>query len=209
MAFGTQSPSSDVTYSGVIGLTPGTDVSLTELRSSEPESSRDAWNAAYPLLWSAGIRLASRLLSGGQWEAQRQDVVATAISQVVEGLIEGKSEIFNQMHEFSDLVSMTQTFVRRRVVDFLRKKSRTPEDAVEEIPEISAPGENVLFTQSELKAEIAALDPPKPKLFFDRFFQGLTTREVAERHGMAHGTVLTHFADGLRLLRERLSRQLP
>lgn len=176
------------------------------LRSLDGRTSAAAWNAAYPWLWSAGMRLACRLLSGRQWEVQREDIVATAISQVVEGLIGGFSETFNQISSFSDLVGMTQTIVRRRLMDFHRQHSRSREDAVEELPEFAIAAEDLPFTRAELHEQIAALDPPKPELFLARFFDGLTTREVAERLGMAHGTVLTHFAEGLRLLRERLGR---
>ena len=188
------------------GAVGGPEISLKALRSLDARTSRDAWNAAYPWLWSAGMRLAGRLLVGGQWEAQREDLVATAISQVVEGLVEGTSEIFNRMATFRDLVGMTQTIVRRRAMDFHRQRSRSREDVVEELPEPAHALEEPPFTAAELREQIAALDPPKPELFLARFFDGLTTLEVAERRGMAHGTVLTHFADGLRLLRERLGR---
>ena len=49
---------------------------MDALRSLDPRASRDAWNEAYPWLWSAGMRLATRLLSGGEWESQREDAVA-------------------------------------------------------------------------------------------------------------------------------------
>jgi RNA polymerase sigma factor (sigma-70 family) len=180
------------------------DVALDDLRSHDSDVSRQAWNAAYPRLWSAGMRLAGRLLSGGQWESHREDAVATAIGQVVAGLIARSSASYNQMFTFDDVVGMTLTIVRRRITDIHRQRSRCREDAVEELPEHAAMSEEARFSPSELRIQIAALDPPKPALFMDRFFGGLTTREVAEKQGMPHGTVLTHFAQGLRLLRERL-----
>lgn len=183
----------------------GPAIAVEHLRSLDARANHDAWNAAYPWLWSAGLRLAGRLLSGGQWEEQRKDAVATAISQVVEGLVTGSSESYNQISAFSDVVGMTQTIVRRRIMDFHRQHARSREDAVEELPDVVLAGEELPFTLGELKAQIAALDPPKPQLFLDRFFDGLTTREVAQRRGMPHGTVLTHFAQGLKLLRERLA----
>lgn len=184
----------------------GPAISLADLRSLDQRTNREAWNTAYPWLWSAGMRLAGRLLSGGQWEQQREDAVATAISQIVEGLVTGTSESYNQLSTFSDLVGMTQTVVRRRITDFHRQKARSREDAVEELPEIALALEELPCTAAELKAQIAALDPPKPQLFMDRFFGGLTTREVAQHRGLPHGTVLTHFAQGLKLLRERLAQ---
>lgn len=196
----------EISFLGGGAASDGHDVSLDALRSLDARTSRDAWNAAYPWLWSAGMRLAGRLLAGGQWEPQREDLVTTAISQVVEGLVAKTSESYNQITSFRDLVGMTLTIVRRRIMDFHRGHARSVEDAVEQLPETATFAEDLPFTAMELREQIEALDPPKPELFLARFFEGLTTREVAERRGMAHGTVLTHFAEGLRLLRERLQR---
>jgi DNA-directed RNA polymerase specialized sigma24 family protein len=184
------------------------DVSLAALRSLDSATNRDAWNTAYPWLWSAGTRLASRLLSGSEWEQQREDATAIAIAQVVHGIVEGTSDVFNQIDTFDDLLSMTLTIVRRRITDFHRSRSRSREDAVDELPEIIGADTPVTarFSAAELRDQISALDPPNPALFMDRFFGGMTTREVAAKHAMPHGTVLTHFAQGLRLLRDRLSQ---
>jgi RNA polymerase sigma factor (sigma-70 family) len=181
------------------------EISLEALRSLDPKVNREAWHEAWRYLRPAAMQLAQRVLSGPQWEAQREDLVATAISQVATGLIEGSSESFNQLASFGDLVGMTLTILRRRVHDFYRQQGRSRVDAVEELPEPAAePFDGSPLSPGELREQIEALDPPKPKLFLARFFDGLTTREVAAHFNMPHGTVLTHFAQGLRLLRDRL-----
>lgn len=180
-------------------------ISLEALRSLDPRVNREAWHEAWQHLMPAARQLAHRLLSGPQWEAQREDLVATAISQVATSLIEGNSDSFNQLASFSDLMGMTLTILRRRAHDFHRQQGRSRVDAVEDLPEpASDSSASPSCSLAELREQIEALDPPKPKLFLARFFEGLTTREVAAHFGMPHGTVLTHFSQGLRLLRERL-----
>jgi DNA-directed RNA polymerase specialized sigma24 family protein len=48
-------------------------------------------------------------------------------------------------------------------------------------------------------------DPPVPQVFRDRFIEGWSTDEIAERRGINRNTLLTYFAKGLRTLRERLT----
>lgn len=181
------------------------EISVDDLRSLDPEVNRKAWNEAWRHLRPAAMQLANRVLSGPQWEAQREDLVATAISQAATGLIEGHSESFNRLAYFGDLMGMTLTILRRRAHDFYRQQGRSRVDTMEELPEAALNSAGPLpFSPTELREQIEALDPPKPKLFLARFFDGLTTREVAAQFDMPHGTILTHFAQGLRLLRERL-----
>ena len=49
-------------------------------------------------------------------------------------------------------------------------------------------------------------DPPVPQVFRDRFIEGWSTDEIAQRRGINRNTLLTYFAKGLRTLRERLTR---
>ena len=177
-------------------------ISVEALRSHDPRINRQAWNDAYPWLLSAGMALARRLLAGNSWESAREDLVSTALSQVVEGLIEGNSEFFNQITSFNDLIGMTRTIVRRRVVDLHRARARSLEDAVEHLPEPAADSGGLPFSWTDLDEYLAKLGPPKPDLFRDRFYLGLTTRDIADRRKLPHGSVCQHFADGLRLLRD-------
>jgi DNA-directed RNA polymerase specialized sigma24 family protein len=43
-------------------------------------------------------------------------------------------------------------------------------------------------------------------VFRDRFIEGWSTDEIAERRSINRNTLLAHFAKGLRTLRERLTR---
>jgi DNA-directed RNA polymerase specialized sigma24 family protein len=124
------------------------------------------------------------------------------------GLIEGKTESFNQITTWDDCLGMTRDIVRKRIFDFLRSRERSREDAVEELPEAPQdfdPGSR--FRLEELLPEVDRLqpDPPVPQVFRDRFIEGWSTDEIATRRSINRNTLLTYFAKGLRTLRERLT----
>lgn len=162
---------------------------------------RAAWHSAYPLLWDAGLRIAWHCLRGGEWAAQREDIVATALAQ----LVAGANEICNAARSFDDVAGVMKTIVRRRTIDFLRQQAGRPEVLVADVPD--RPAENPAPADgAELWAEVARLDPPLPDLFTDRFVLGWTTTEIAERREMKLNTVLSHFHRGFQSLRARLNR---
>ena len=149
----------------------------------------------------AGQRVAWHCLRGSEWAAQREDIVATALAQ----LVTGARDFCNAAASFDDVVGVMKTIVRRRTIDFLRQRARRPEVLVADVPDGSV--ENPASADgAELWSEVARLDPPLPDLFTDRFMLGWTTTEIATRHQMNVNTVLSHFHRGFRLLRERLNR---
>lgn len=183
--------------------------SLNELRASDEHSSAVAWNAAYPLLWETGMRIACIRLAGERFAQDREDLVSTALQQLIRGLMEGKAESFNQIATWDDCLGMTRHIIRQRIIDFLRSRERSREDAVEELPEVIADTPNSLrFNLDELLREVDCLEPnpPLPQVFRDRFMDGWSTDEIAARRSMNRNTLLSHFAKGFRVLRERLTR---
>ena len=182
--------------------------SLVELRSRDERTSTAAWNAAYPLLWEAGMRIACIRLSGERHAQDREDLVSTALQQFIRGLLEGKTQSFNQISTWDDCVGMTRHIVRQRIFDFFRSHERSREDAVEELPEVIADTASPLrFNLDELLHEVDRLEPnpPLPQVFRDRFMEGWSTDEIATRRSINRNTLLSHFAKGFRLLRERLT----
>jgi len=168
-----------------------------------------AWSSAYPLLWEAGMMIAKLRLAGERFEQDRQDLVSTAIQQLIRGLVEKKGESFNQISTWDDCLVMLRHIVRSRIIDFFRSRERNREDAVEELPEAPqdfAPDQR--FRLDELLPEVDRLqpDPPVPQVFRDRFIDGWSTDEIALRRSINRNTLLTYFAKGLRTLRERLTR---
>ena len=181
---------------------------LDELRARDERISAAAWNVAYPLLWEAGMRIACIRLAGERHAHDREDLVSTALQQLMRGLLDGKTESFNQISTWDDCLGMTRHIVRQRITDFFRSHERNREDAVEELPEVIADTPDSLrFNLHELLHEVDRLEPnpPLPQVFRDRFVEGWSTDEIATRHSMNRNTLLSHFAKGFRLLRERLT----
>jgi RNA polymerase sigma factor (sigma-70 family) len=181
------------------------DVPVKTLRAGETP----AWSAAYPLLWEAGMTIARIRLAGGQFEQDREDLVSTAVQQFIRGLVAESGESFNQIATWDDCLGMLRHIVRSRIMDFFRSRERSREDAFDELPE--APPEftpDQRFRLEELLPEVDRLqpDPPVPQVFRDRFIEGWSTDEIAERRSINRNTLLAHFAKGLRTLRERLTR---
>jgi len=155
------------------------------------------------------MMIARLRLAGERFAQDRQDIVSTAIQQLIRGLVEEKNESYNQITTWDDCLGMTRHILRQRIKDFLRSRERSFVDAVEELPEAPldfAPDQR--FRLEELLPEVDRLqpDPPVPQVFRDRFIEGWSTDEIVERRGINRNTLLTYFAKGLRTLRERLTR---
>lgn len=186
------------------------EISLADLRNNEDA----AWRQAHPLLWGAVIGvLTHRLGSAGEYDVE--DLAAELLcEEIIPQVFTPRTESFQRVSSFEDLLRMTRSIAARRAIDAIRVRVRAPEDAVAEIPEYALAGGFGEFggnaqdyTWAELMGAIqSVLRPPDFDLFHDRFALGLTTREVAKKHGMPHGTVLSRFATGLKRLAEHLNR---
>lgn len=183
--------------------------SIHDLRSHEEKRSAAAWHKAYPLLWESGMRIARIRRAGERYEPDREDAVSTALQQLTRGVIENRSESYNQLSSFDDLLGMMRHIVRLRITDLFRSRERRTEDAVEELPEIvDLTPDSTRFQLNELLLEVDRLEPnpPLPQVFRDRFIEGWSTDEIAARRSMNRNTLLSHFAKGFRVLRDRLTQ---
>ena len=181
--------------------------SLEGLRSTHELGSRDAWSLAYPLLYGAGRQVAKARLAGNRHQQDREDLVGLALTQMVRGIVEKKTKSFNQISSWDDCLRMMRSLTRLRVTDFFREHYRNREDSVAEIPDLVPFAEVVSCGPGveDIFVEIDRLDPPMPELFRDRFIEGCTIDEIAERRGLNRNTLCTWFANALRDLRERLN----
>ena len=106
-----------------------------------------------------------------------------------------------------------KTIVRRRLLDHHRRSSRRTlvpfDDSVAAgLPSFSSSPDDHAEAE-DLWQTIAALDPPLPDLFTDRFLLGWSTTEIASRRSMKPNTVLSHFHRGFARLRETFAEFRP
>ena len=168
-----------------------------------------AWTSIYESLWQIGQRIALAMLRGAEHEQDREDIVATALSQTVTGYLEKNPKARIAAPPLSDLEGMMKTIVRRRLLDHLRQKYRrdiVPFDETTPHPISNFSPEDGALA-AELWQTIAELDPPLPDLFTDRFLHGWTTTEIAQRRCLNPNTVLSHFHRGFARLRSILTQR--
>lgn len=181
-------------------------INLDKLRENDPTE----WGLAYPLLWQAMMATGRGKLSTGDLENIASDVIC---KEIIPGLLMQTSAFFNNLVSFAALLSLARQIISRRCIDEIRRQVSRKMDFYAEVPEQewqpdqSATGgrtwkEWMTLVQQEL-------DPPDPDLFYDRFGLGLTTRQIAERRGIPHGTVVSRFARALKGLASILNSERP
>ena len=174
---------------------------LAQLRANDSA----AWAEAYALLWRAVLSVVHATLGPARVDAE--NVAANILAEeIVPGVLQPRSDSFNQISTFDDLLSVSRAIARNRTIDFIRRSARRPEMLMAELPEVPAEASS---GRSDLLAMVSShLQPPDPELFHERFVLGYTTREIAERRGMSHGTVVSRFARALENLRQVLGAEL-
>ncbi|MCB1211464.1 MAG: hypothetical protein KDK97_19215 [Verrucomicrobiales bacterium] len=177
-------------------------ISIADLRANDPL----AWQGAYRFLWQAA--LSSIYATLGPVRADAENIAADLLSrEIVPGIFRPRTDSFNQISSFDDLLAMTRSIARSRAIDFIRRSVRRPEVLVDELPE--SPADSTDAAPADLMAAVQHhLQPPDPELFHDRFVLGLTTREIAAQRGMSHGTVVSRFARALEKLRHLLREEI-
>ncbi len=153
------------------------------------------------------------MLRGAEHEQDREDIVATAISQTVTRYLENNPQSRNAPPPLGDLEDMMKTIVRRRLLDHHRQRFRRNviplDETIASSLKDAATMPDADAQAADLWRTIAELDPPLPDLFTDRFLHGWTTTEIAQRRALNPNTVLSHFHRGFAKLRERLADHQP
>lgn len=115
--------------------------------------------------------------------------------------------------ERASLLTWIMTIARSRAIDELRRRRpepRAPETAAELVDDASAdaPAEvDALLQQWEITHLLGLLDPDDAHLLRMRFYEELSQTEIAERTGLALGTVKTRMVRGLERLRDLIAAQ--
>ena len=108
------------------------------------------------------------------------------------------------------LLTWLLAIARRRIVDLRRSRSRTERDSdavAASTPRSAAILDahlDILVDRLLVADELARLSAPQRRVLTLSFYAGLSHVEIAERTGMALGTVKSHLARGMHRLRSRL-----
>ena len=107
------------------------------------------------------------------------------------------------------LLTWVMTIARSRAIDHLRRRvpePRDPHDATERAGEV-APGADALLDGWRMSHYLALLPDDERRLLQLRFYEELSQTEIAERTGIALGTIKARMVRGLRRLRELIEAE--
>jgi DNA-directed RNA polymerase specialized sigma24 family protein len=144
----------------------------------------------------------------GPARADAENVAADILAkEIVPGVLHPRTDSFNQISTFDDLLHVTYSISKNRAIDFVRRSARRPEVLMDVVPDL--PLDPAGYAPPDLMEQVLRhLQPPDPELFHDRFVLGHTTREIAANRSMSHGTVVSRFARALEKLRHLLKEDL-
>ena len=112
--------------------------------------------------------------------------------------------------ERSSLATWLVMIARSRVIDHLRRRVPEPHDPGNFVELVDPAAESEIDALTErwrIAGLLAAIPREESHLLALRFYRGLTQREIAERTGLALGTVKTRMTRGLERLRVALEQE--
>lgn len=179
------------------------EISLNELALGDDR----AWRTSYPVLYrEIMITLRSRLRAGFGIDLEDQ-VVGIITDELMPGLRDRRTESFQKLRSFGELIAMAKHIAKRRAIDAMRRVSRRGEVPLPEDWDQLLGAEDTDDSDPDNEQFwnlVRVLKPPKPELFEDHFIGGMTYGEIAERRQMVLGTVCCHFKRGFDALRRLL-----
>jgi RNA polymerase sigma-70 factor, ECF subfamily len=106
----------------------------------------------------------------------------------------------------SSLGTWIMLIARSRAIDHLRRRTPEPRDPHSCMPESedAAASPELLVERWAMALMVARLPDEEARVLRMRFHDGLSQTEIAERTGIALGTVKTYMVRGLRRLREQM-----
>jgi RNA polymerase sigma-70 factor (ECF subfamily) len=109
------------------------------------------------------------------------------------------------------LLSWMMTMARSRAIDYLRRRVPEPKDpagiATMSDGEDASASTDALLEQWRLAHMIRQLPPEEALVLRMRFHEGLSQREIADRSGIALGTVKMRMVQGLGRLRDMIEAE--
>ena len=172
------------------------------------EGDEEAWREAYPVLYREILSVLRARVQAGHGldlEAKAADII---VREMMPALKERRLS-YGMLKNFEELRAMGRTIACRRSVDMIRRAQRRKEDDLPENHEQILPKDESAHREIEslerFEELIGRLKPPKPELFRDHFYAGMTYQEISDLRGIPLGAVCSHFYRGFKALRNELN----
>ncbi len=172
-----------------------------------------AVNIPHPVqYWYESFR--SHFLAMGLRLGYRQEEVSDVISQFFLDLLEKNID----PHTIDNPQAYLSTAFRRKLIDHYRSSSKKSFVDASIIPEHYAePSVQQVLEQVQTNTELISrirkaykkLPDRCQKVIYLKFYQGLTTEQIAEQTGLSKRTVYNNLFEGVKLLRVDLNQQFP
>lgn len=173
---------------------------MDALRSRDPRVQNEAWETAWPILWSCALGRLRHAWQRGLWDKlDLESCAAEAIrglSQEVAGKQQGAADILT----FQQLVNATTRRAWQRSVDMWRRQGRPasahfPDDAPPD-PEAPPVPVAVIHDLAAVLEVIRSWPNPRRDIFLLTYIEGMSSREVAEAKNLTDTNVRTHLFRG-------------
>lgn len=168
-----------------------------------------AWAEMFRRLWPVALRVATHEL-GRALPGEVEDAAAEALEQLVDYVhdIDSEDQMRARLVVYTRHQAMTHL---RRALTEKRDINRTlTSDAIEELVDanMSTPFSQLARAELiELLGELhAALKPSHARVLYDNFYNQLSYKEIAAKHGIPIGTVGAVLHRSLRTIRKKISK---
>lgn len=154
----------------------------------------EAWSNAVP--WFTGIARTPPTRAGCSYHE-----VESIVWETIEALV----RCIGKAKDVKHLAGLTGTIARRRTIDRFRRvstESNVPID--QDIPDQTALSQGEAEVAAIVGEALRQIDPKQREVLMDRYLEGLSYKEIAEKRMIPMGTVATYIARG----EEQLKRVL-
>lgn len=183
--------------------------SMADLRSRDVRLQNQAWETAWPILWSCALGRLRHAWQRGLWDKLDLESCAAEAIRSLSAEVAGQQQGAADLLTFRQLINATTRRAWQRSVDLWRKQGRpTPLAHREEfVPDLEAPPVPVAVMHDLVAVleVIRAWPNPRRDIFLLTYIEGMGSREVAETLDLTDANVRTHLFRG----REDLWQHFP
>ena len=182
---------------------------MEELRSRDVRLQNQAWEVAWPLLWSCALGRLRHAWQRGLWDKLDLESCAAEAIRSLSAEVAGQQQGAADLITFRQLLNATTRRAWQRSVDMWRKQGRPAPLAHREefVPDPEAPPRPIAVMHDLVAVldVIRAWPNPRRDIFLLTYIEGMASREVAETMDLTDTNVRTHLFRG----REELWQHFP